>query len=118
PAAHHGRLAHPVAALLDPAVGGGGAREAVVDEHDAVADEDLVLDADAGAEEGVALHLDAASEDDVALDLDERADEGLLADRAAVEVTETGEADVLAQDDVLADTGEGGAHESAPVGRG
>src|ERR687885_468181 len=49
----------PMEAPRRTAVGARGARPPVVDEHDAVADEDLVLDADALADEGVAGDLAA-----------------------------------------------------------
>ena len=63
-------------------------RALVVDEHDAVPDEDLVLDRDAVADERVALDLAARADRGAALDLDERADSRVVADRAAVEVRE------------------------------
>src|SRR5690606_22487019 len=67
-----------------------GAREAVVREHHAVADEDLVLDVHALADERVRGHLAACADEGVLLDLHERADARLVADRAAVEIHEIG----------------------------
>ena len=69
-------------------VGGRRPRIRVVDEHHAVADEDMVLDRDALADERVARDLAAPADRRVLLNLDERADLGLVADRAAVEVDE------------------------------
>ena len=79
------------------------ARPLVVDEHDAVADEHLVLDRDAVADERVALDLAAGADHGAALDLDERADPRAVADRAAVEVRERLHDDVLAEHDVVGD---------------
>ncbi len=89
-ALHQRCLALPVGSALLTAVGGSGAREAIVDEHDAVTDEDLVFQRHALADERVALHLDFVAEAGAALDLDERADGAVVADGAAVEVAEAG----------------------------
>src|SRR5262249_32497409 len=78
----------PVLVGLKPAVGPGGLRLAVVDEHDAVAHERPVLDRHAFADEGVALDLAAAADPGAALDLNERPDAGLVPDLAAVEIPE------------------------------
>src|SRR5207237_2781569 len=51
------RFELPVRFGLRRSVGACGAGAAVVDEHDAVADEDFVLDVDALADEGVARNL-------------------------------------------------------------
>ena len=67
---------------------GGGPRVLVVDEHHAVADEDLVLDGHAFADEGVAGDLDPAADAGAFLDFDEGADLALVTDLAAIEVDE------------------------------
>ena len=80
--------------------GGGGARALVVDEHHAVADEDLVADLDSVADERVALDLAALADARAALHLHERADARVVPDRAAVEVREGVHDDALAESDV------------------
>jgi hypothetical protein len=75
-------------------VGGSGPRIAVVDEHHAVADEDVVLDRDAFADESVARDLAALADSCILLDFDERADLGFIADLATVQIDELGELDV------------------------
>ena len=50
---------------------------AIVDEHDAVADKDLVFDGHALADEGVALDLAVFADEGVFLDLDKGADLGV-----------------------------------------
>ena len=74
----------PVGFGLQAAALGSGAGVEVVDEHDAVADEDLILDGDALADEGVALDLAVSADGGVFLYLDEGADLGAVANRAAV----------------------------------
>jgi hypothetical protein len=69
-----GRFHLPVSLALELARPRGGARIGVVDERDAVADEDGVLDGDALADEGVRRDLAATSHRDVLLDLDEGPD--------------------------------------------
>src|SRR5213078_2591192 len=59
PPLEHGRLELPVLVGLKSSVVRGRARPLVVDEHDPVADVDLVADLDAGADERVALDLAA-----------------------------------------------------------
>src|SRR5438128_720778 len=91
----------PVVAGLEAALVRRRAWELVVDEHDAVADEDLVADLDSVAHEGVALHLAALADRRAALDLHERADARLVADPAAVEVRERPDDDAVAERDVV-----------------
>ena len=83
-----GRHDRPVGFGLRRSVRVGGARVAVVGEHHAVADEDLVLDDHAFADEGVRRDLAARADRRVLLDLDESADLRVVADGAAVEVDE------------------------------
>src|SRR5690606_10031907 len=58
--------------------------------HDAMADEDAVLDGHAFANEAVAGNLAILADDGVALDFDERADAAARADATPVEVDEIG----------------------------
>ena len=74
----------PVGFGLQAAAFGGGAGVKVVDEHDAVADEDLVLYGHAFADEGVALDLAVPADGGVFLYLDKGADLGAVADGATV----------------------------------
>ena len=74
----------PVGFGLQAAAFGSGAGVEVVDEHDAVADEDLVLNGHALADEGVALDLAVPADGGVFLDLDKGADLGAVADGATV----------------------------------
>ena len=93
----------PVGFGLQAAAVGGGLGVEVVREHDAVADEDLVLDGHALADESVALDLAVPADGDVFLDFDEGADLGAVADGAAVEVDEVVQLDVFAKDDIRSD---------------
>ena len=61
-----------------------GARIRVVDEGDAVADEDMVLDGDAFTDEGMTGDLAPGADARVLLNLDEGPDLRLVADLAAV----------------------------------
>ena len=97
----------PVGLGLEPAVGR-RARVEIVDEHDPVADEDLVLDRHALADERVALDLASGADHGVLLDLDEGADPGVVADLASIEVNERVQGDVFAQPDVRRDPDEVG----------
>ena len=78
----------PVGFGLQLPVGGRGPRIAVVDEHHAVADEDVVLNRDAFADERMARDLAALADAGVLLDLDEGADLRFVADLATVQVDE------------------------------
>src|SRR5262249_17742188 len=73
------------------------ARPLVVDEDDAVADEDAVADLHPVADEGVTLDLAAGADPGTRLDLDESPDLGAGADPAAVEVGERMDDDALAE---------------------
>src|SRR3989441_2689849 len=75
-------------------------RVGVVDEGDAVADENVVLNRHAFADEGVARNLTPPAGLRILLDLDERPDLRLVADLAAVQVDELRKFDVLPQLDV------------------
>jgi hypothetical protein len=63
-------------------------REFVVDEHHAVADEDLIVDGDAFADERVALDLAVFADKGIFLYLDKGADPGTVVDPAAVKIDE------------------------------
>src|SRR5881227_1981867 len=108
------RFELPVRFGLRRAVFARGAGTAVVDEHDAVADEDFVLDADALADEGVARNLAARAYARALLDFDEGADARLVADAAAVEVDEAVDSNVAAQDNVRSDAAKLSRHQTAP----
>src|SRR5205085_1647086 len=108
------RFELPVFFGLGRTVGACGARASVVDEHDAVADEDFIFDADALADEGVARNLAARTHAHALLDFDEGADARLVADAAAVEVDEAVDSNVAAQDNVRSDAAELARHQPAP----
>src|SRR5262245_54640114 len=65
-----------------------GTRERVVDEHDAMADENLVLDRDTLADEGVTRDLAPPADGGVLLHFHERTDFRVVADLTAVEIDE------------------------------
>jgi len=90
----YGLLDLPVGFGLQIPVGGSGPRIAVVDEHNAVADEDVILDRDAFADESVARDLAAFTDSCILLDLDKRANLRFIADLTTVQVDELGELDV------------------------
>src|SRR5208282_4301381 len=73
-------------AVAKPAPLSGSAREAIIDEQRAMADEYLVADGHAGADECMRRYLAAPPDRDVLLYLDERTDRGIVADDAAVEI--------------------------------
>src|SRR5262245_32965870 len=78
----------PVRFRLQFAIVGGGARVAVVGEHDPVPDEDFVLDGHTGADEGMTGDLAAGTDVGASLDLDECPDAGVVPDVASVKVSE------------------------------
>src|SRR5215469_12513463 len=84
--AHHGVLHLPVALGLRRAVGGGRARISVVDEDDAVTNEDFVLDGDARTYERMAGDLASPADLRVTLDFDERSNPRVVTNLAAVEI--------------------------------
>jgi hypothetical protein len=90
----------PVGLGLQTAAVAGGSGVEVVDEHDAVADEDIVLNGHALADKGVALDLAVSADGGVFLDFDKCADLAAFANRAAVKVDEFVELDVFAQFDI------------------
>src|SRR5207245_3052258 len=75
-------------------------RIGVVDEGDAVADEDVVLDRHAFTDESVTRNLAPPADLRILLDLDERPDLRFIADLAAVQVDELRELDVPPELDV------------------
>src|ERR1700722_13510386 len=64
---------------------------AVVDEHHAMTDEDVVLDGDALAHKSVAGNFAALADTGIFLDLDKSANLGFVADLASVEIDELGQ---------------------------
>jgi predicted O-methyltransferase YrrM len=96
-ALHHRRQEPPVLFAQELATLVGRPRSFVVDEEDAVADEDLVPDLDAVADERVALDLAAGADFRAALDLHKRADPGAVTNPAAVKIAERVHDDVLAE---------------------
>src|SRR5215472_15401170 len=101
PALDHRVEKLPVLLRLEVSAGGRGTRRLVVHEDDAVPDEDLVPDRHAAADEGVALNLAELADRDALLDFDEGADPARVADRAAVEVDERHDYDVVAELDLM-----------------
>src|SRR3954468_6894473 len=105
----------PVLFGLRRTVGARRARQAVVREHHAVADEDLVFERHALADEGVARNLAARAHRGALLDLDEGADARLVADAAAVEVDEGVNLNVAPEFNVRRDAAELARHQRAPL---
>jgi len=87
----------PVGLCLERAISIGGSRKFIIDEGNVVADEDVVFDIDALANESVTRNLHVSADSGILLDFDESTDLGIIADRAAVEVDEGEDFDVLAQ---------------------
>src|SRR5262245_28915173 len=102
-AAHDRRHHGPVAVALEFAALVHGAREAIVDEHHAVSNEDVILDLDTFADEGMARNLDAAADLRALLDFDECTDARLVADLTAVHVYELVGLGVLPQLNFMTD---------------
>src|SRR2546425_115983 len=92
-----GRLDFPVLLGLQRTVRSCGARVGVVDECDAVADEDVVLDGHAFANERVAGDLAVLADVRVLLNFDKGTDLGVVAYFAAIEVDEPRQLDAFAQ---------------------
>lgn len=59
---------------------------AIIDEHHAMPDENILGKGDTGADKGVALDSAAGTQDDPSLNFDERPDHAIVADGAAIEV--------------------------------
>src|SRR5438876_9104588 len=94
---HQRRLDFPVLLGLQRTVRSCGARVGVVDEGDAVADEDVVLDGHAFANERVAGDLAVLADVRVLLNFDKGTDLGVVAYFAAIEVDEPRQLDAFAQ---------------------
>src|SRR4029078_11147717 len=106
-ASHHAcGFDRPVLLRLQFAVGRGCSRERVVDEHDAMADEDVVFDGHPLADECVAGDLASPADPRVLLYFDECADLRLVADLEAVEVDELRKTDAVSKLDVRRDADE------------
>ena len=86
----------PVGVGLESA---GGRRPGVevIDEHDAVAYENLVLDGDPLADKCVTLDLAPSADRHILLNLDEGADAGVVADRAPVKIHEVANDESMAK---------------------
>ncbi len=76
----------PVAFGLRRTVSSGRARITIVDEDDAVADEDLVLNGDAGAYKRMTRDFAATPDLRVALNFDEGSEPAVVTNLAAVEI--------------------------------
>jgi hypothetical protein len=85
----------------------------VVDESDAVADENFVFDRHAFANETVTRDFAVAADARLFLNLDEGSDGGCIANLATIEIYEVVDFDVAAQFDVRCDDAELSRHESA-----
>ena len=94
-----------------PPPAGRGAWIVVVDEIDAVTDEDLVFNGHAFADEGVAGNLAVASDRDAFLNLDERADPGAVPDLTTVEIDEVVNVYVATELDVRRDLANSPSHQ-------
>jgi len=106
-ALHERGFADPVLICGHGADSGGGSRAPVVDERHVVPDEHFVLDGDAFANEAVAGDLAAPADAGSFLYFDEGADLGLVADRAAVKVSEGVDGYAVSELDVVGDEREG-----------
>jgi hypothetical protein len=91
----------PVSLGLEGAVTHCCAWTPIVDEHDAVPDEDAVSDLDSGADKGVTLNFAVSADDSAALDLHERPYAGVVTDAATVEVGESAHESAFAELDVV-----------------
>src|SRR6059058_178486 len=89
-----GYFATPIVFSLQLAVAVGCARIAIVDERDAVPDEDVVFQGHAFTNKRVTRNLTARADSGVFLDLDKRSNLGLVANLTTIEVDETKDAHV------------------------
>src|SRR5262249_33316733 len=92
--------APPVGIGLQETVGCGRSGVAVVDEHDAIADEHVIFNSNPFADEGVARDLAATPHKSILLNLHKRADFRFVADLAPVEGHKVVNLDILTQLDV------------------
>ena len=76
----------PIGFSLEPTGLGGGSGVAVIDEHDTMADENIVFDGDALAYKRMALDFAVSSNGSVFLDFDKGADAAVVADCTTVQV--------------------------------
>ena len=98
---HAGRNDLPICFGLQSAVGG-GSRVQIIDEHDPVPDENVILDGYTLTDERVRGNLAATSDEGVLLNLNERSDFCIVAKRTAVEIDQIGleDSDSATQDNV------------------
>src|SRR5580704_297159 len=85
---NYGALDLPVGLGLQISVRCGRTRVAVVDEHHAMADKDVVFNGHAFTDEGVARYLAALADARVLLDFDERSNLGFVANFASIKIDE------------------------------
>src|SRR5207247_5811005 len=107
---HGGRHDGPIGISLHRAFVGHRPRVSVVNEIDAVADEDFVFDRDASTDKAVARQFAVAADAGAFLDFDERADLCPVTDFAAVEVDEVVDDYVPAELNVRSDYAELSGH--------
>ena len=107
---HNRRNDVPVKFSLECAACGCRARILVVDEDDAMADENFVFDRDAFTDKAMRGNFAVATYACTFLDFDERADARAVADLAPVEINEVMNFDVAAQLDVRRDYAELSRH--------
>ena len=105
----------PIQVSLKCAAFSCSARIFIVDENDAVADKNLVLDRDAFTDKAMRGNFAVTAYACTSLNLDERADARAVADLAAIEINEVMDFDVAAELDVRRDYAELSRHENSSI---
>jgi len=90
---------------VEPASLVGRARQLVIDEDDAMSDEDAIADGHSFTDKRVALDLAVGSYLHASLDLDDRANPSAIPDTTAVQVGERSDMHLLAELDIVEQTG-------------
>jgi hypothetical protein len=114
---HDRRNYLPIKPSLQCAAFGCRARIFVVDENDAMADENLIVDRDAFTDKAMRGNFAVAADARTFLDLDKRADARAVADLTAIEINEVMDFDVAPEFDVRRDYAELSRHENSEYQR-
>jgi len=95
------RFQAPLAVSLREATGPGGARMTIVDEDDAVTDEDIVFDRDACTYEAMARDLAPLTDSGAPLNFDKRSHSCVVTDLASIEIDKGAQAHSFAQLNIM-----------------
>src|SRR5262245_11072695 len=97
---HQRLFGFPICVSLQLTAGTGRSWIRVIDEHDTMTNEDLILDRHTFADEGMTRNLAAAADNGVLLNFNEGTNLGVIADFTSVQVDEVRELDAFSELDV------------------